>query len=257
MSSVSPTLSYDPFAPSAPVPVVRGLSVVPAGPPWSIPLVRRVRTATVRAAWVVSAGSFERTKRALDVVGAAVLLTLLAPLLAVVALLIKAQDGGPVLFWQVRVGRWGREFWCPKFRSMVVNAEQMKAELLRRNDHGGDGVTFKMRRDPRVTWVGRIIRKTSIDELPQLWCVLRGDMTLVGPRPPVPYEVARYTLAERRRLDVIPGLTCLWQVGGRGDLPFPRQVELDVEYIETRSFGTDLGILFRTVPAVVLGRGAY
>src|SRR5205814_8772857 len=129
--------------------------------------------------------------------------------------LIKAQDRGPVLFWQVRVGRWGREFWCPKFRSMVVNADQLKDHLLRRNDHGGDGVTFKMRRDPRVTWVGRVIRKTSIDELPQLWCVLRGD------------------------------------------LPFPKQVELDVEYIETRSFRTDLGILIKTVPAVALGRGAY
>ena len=255
MSTASPTLTYEPFAPPPPVRVARGLAVHPTDFPWSA--VRRARVLATRAAWAASAGSFERTKRALDVVGAAVLLALLSPILAVVALLIKAQDRGPVLFWQVRVGRFGREFWCPKFRSMVVNADRLKDQLLKNNDHGGDGVTFKMKRDPRVTPVGRLIRKTSIDELPQLWCVLCGDMTLVGPRPPVPREVARYTLAERRRLDVTPGLTCLWQIGGRGDLPFPKQVELDVQYIETRSFWSDLGILIKTVPAVALGRGAY
>jgi lipopolysaccharide/colanic/teichoic acid biosynthesis glycosyltransferase len=255
MSTASPTLTYEPYAPPPPVRVARGLVVHHPGFPGSA--VRRAKVFTTRAAWAASAGSFERAKRVLDVVAAAALLVLLSPFLAVVALLIKAYDGGPVLFWQVRVGRFGREFWCPKFRSMVVNADRLKDQLLKCNDHGGDGVTFKMKRDPRVTPVGRFIRKTSVDELPQLWCVLRGDMTLVGPRPPVPREVARYTLAERRRLEVTPGLTCLWQIGGRGDLPFPKQVELDVEYIETRSFGTDLGILIRTVPAVALGRGAY
>ncbi|MCE9567907.1 MAG: sugar transferase [Planctomycetes bacterium] len=197
-----------------------------------------------------------RLKRAGDFVGAVTLLLVLSPLLLVIAGLIKLTDGGSVLFWQTRVGRWGRPFWFPKFRSMVANAEQLKARLLAYNDHG-NSVTFKMKRDPRVTWIGRIIRKASIDELPQLWCVLKGEMSLVGPRPPVPQEVAKYTMKQRRRLEVSPGLTCLWQISGRGDLPFPRQVELDIEYIETQSLWTDLRILVKTIPAVALGRGAY
>jgi lipopolysaccharide/colanic/teichoic acid biosynthesis glycosyltransferase len=195
-------------------------------------------------------------KRSLDVLVAATMLLLLSPLFAVVALLIKLTDGGPVLFWQKRVGRWGREFPFPKFRSMVVNAEQLKAALLARNDHGG-GVTFKMKRDPRITWIGRIIRRLSIDELPQLWCVLRGDMSLVGPRPPVPSEVAKYTLEDRRRLDVVPGLTCIWQVSGRGTIPFPQQVAMDAEYIERRGPWLDFVLLLRTIPAVLTGRGAF
>jgi lipopolysaccharide/colanic/teichoic acid biosynthesis glycosyltransferase len=139
---------------------------------------------------------------------------------------------------------------------MVVGAERLKAELLAQNSHG-DCVTFKMKRDPRVTWIGRIIRKLSIDELPQLWCVFKGEMSLVGPRPPVPGEVARYSLADRRRLDVVPGLTCIWQVSGRGDIPFPEQVKLDVDYIESQNLWLDLKLLLQTVPAVLLGRGAY
>jgi lipopolysaccharide/colanic/teichoic acid biosynthesis glycosyltransferase len=114
-----------------------------------------------------------------------------------------------------------------------------------------------MRKDPRLTWIGRIIRKLSIDELPQLWCVLKGQMTLVGPRPPVPREVAHYTLVQRRRLDVTPGLTCIWQVSGRSNIPFPRQVELDVQYIESQSLWLDFKLLAQTVPAVLLGRGAF
>ncbi len=184
------------------------------------------------------------------------MLLCLAPLFAVVALLIKLTDRGPVLFWQKRVGRWGREFPFPKFRSMVVNAEKLKAQLLARNDHK-DGVTFKMKRDPRVTWVGRLIRRLSVDELPQLWCVLKGDMSLVGPRPPVPNEVARYTLEDRRRLDVTPGLTCIWQVSGRGNIPFPQQVKLDVDYIEQRGLWLDFRLLLRTIPAVLTGKGAF
>jgi len=217
---------------------------------------RQLRFVWKKYAGRLGCGMGRALKRALDVVVAALLLTLLAPLLALVGALIKLTDGGPVLFWQTRVGRWGRTFPFPKFRSMVPDAERRLAALLAQNDHG-DGVTFKMRRDPRVTWIGRVIRKLSIDELPQLWCVLKGEMTLVGPRPPVPREVARYTLTERRRLDVTPGLTCIWQVSGRGNLPFPRQVELDVEYIENQSLGLDLQLLLKTVPAVLLGRGAF
>ena len=118
-------------------------------------------------------------------------------------------------------------------------------------------ITFKMKKDPRITWIGRIIRKLSIDELPQLWCVLKGDMSLVGPRPPVPSEVEKYTLSDRRRLDIKPGLTCIWQVSGRGDIPFKEQVKLDVQYIESQSIWLDIKIILLTVPAVLTGKGAY
>jgi lipopolysaccharide/colanic/teichoic acid biosynthesis glycosyltransferase len=140
---------------------------------------------------------------------------------------------------------------------MVVNAEELKDALLSQNHHAKPSITFKMKDDPRITPVGWFIRKTSIDELPQFWCVLTGDMTLVGPRPPVPREVDLYTPEDLRRLEVTPGLTCLWQVSGRGDLPFEEQVALDIEYIENRSFWLDLKLLFLTVPAVLQGKGAY
>ena len=172
------------------------------------------------------------------------------------AILIKLTDHGPVLFWQTRVGKWGRVFSFPKFRSMVVNAEALQQQIMSANQHG-DGITFKIKRDPRITWIGRILRKTSIDELPQLWCVLRGDMSLVGPRPALEKEVARYTLDDRRRLDAIPGLTCTWQVSGRSEIPFPQQVKLDAEYIEKQSLREDFKLLLRTIPAVISGRGAY
>jgi lipopolysaccharide/colanic/teichoic acid biosynthesis glycosyltransferase len=217
---------------------------------------RRFRAWRKRAAWILVVGGAHVAKRTLDIVGALGLLMALAPLLALIAVLIKLTDRGPVLFWQKRVGRWGREFDFPKFRSMVINAEQLKDQLLTINDHK-DSITFKMKRDPRITWIGRFIRKASIDELPQLWCVLRGDMSLVGPRPPVPCEVEKYTLADRRRLDVTPGLTCIWQVSGRGDIPFDKQVQLDVQYIESRSLWLDVKLLLLTVPAVLLGKGAY
>jgi lipopolysaccharide/colanic/teichoic acid biosynthesis glycosyltransferase len=219
-------------------------------------LARRWRFWRKKYAWALVVGGAKAVKRALDLVASITLLVLLLPLFMVVALSIKLTDGGPILFWQKRVGRWGREFPFPKFRSMVTNAEKLKDTLLAQNDHK-DGVTFKMKKDPRVTWIGRIIRKLSIDELPQLWCVLKGDMSLVGPRPPVPREVAQYTLADRRRLDVTPGLTCIWQVSGRGNIPFPRQVELDVQYIESQSVWLDFKLLLKTIPAVFSGRGAY
>lgn len=195
-------------------------------------------------------------KRGLDIAVAVTVLILLAPLMALVALLIKLTDQGPVLYWQNRVGRHGELFRFPKFRSMVVDADQLRPQLISTNDHG-ESITFKMARDPRITWIGSIIRKTSIDELPQLWLVLRGQMSLVGPRPPLPSEVAQYTLAARRRLDVRPGLTCLWQVSGRGDLSFEEQLALDIEYIDNQSLALDLTLLVRTIPAVVIGRGAY
>ena len=217
---------------------------------------RRRRAWRVRASWRFSTVAATGLKRSLDIVVSALALIALSPLLAIVALAIKRHDRGPVLFWQARVGRWGAEFRCPKFRSMVVDAEAKKEALLASNDHGAS-VTFKMKRDPRVTPIGRFIRKLSIDELPQLWCVLKGEMSLVGPRPPVPREVALYTLSERRRLDAKPGLTCVWQVSGRGDLAFDRQVELDVDYIQTRCLRKDFNLLVKTIPAVLSGRGAY
>ena len=143
-----------------------------------------------------------------------------------------------------------------KFRSMFTDAEERKRELMAQNEMEG-GVLFKMKDDPRITKVGRIIRKTSIDELPQLWNVFKGEMSLVGPRPPVTQEVDQYSLSDRRRLEVIPGITCIWQVSGRSDIPFDQQVELDVQYIESQSFWNDLKILLKTVPALLFGTGAY
>ena len=200
---------------------------------------------------------YHLAKRATDLVAGLFLAGCLLPFFGVVALLIKLTDGGPVLFWQQRVGRNRRLFWMPKFRSMVPDAEARREEVEELNHHGEGAVTFKLRNDPRITWIGRIIRKCSLDEAPQLWCVLVGQMTLVGPRPPLPKEVADYHGDDFRRLDVTPGLTCIWQVSGRGDLSFERQVQMDIEYIETMSYWTDVKLLFRTVPAVLFGRGAY
>jgi len=216
----------------------------------------RLRYWRKRYGWTIVVGGAKVLKRLIDILASSIFFVCLSPLFLGVALCIKLTDRGPVLFWQTRIGQWGREFPFPKFRSMVVNAEALKDDLLEESDHE-DSITFKMKKDPRITWIGRIIRKLSIDELPQLWCVLKGDMSLVGPRPPVPREVAEYTLADRRRLDAIPGLTCIWQVSGRGDIPFDEQVELDVQYIESQSLWVDIKILFSTIPAVLLGKGAY
>lgn len=195
-------------------------------------------------------------KRILDLAISVPLAILLLPPLALVALLIKCWDGGPVFFVQKRVGKEGKEFTCWKFRSMVPHAEELK-DRLRDLNHHGDNRTFKMARDPRITGIGRILRKTSIDELPQLWNVIKGDMSLVGPRPPVPAEVDLYSERDRLRLAVRPGITCIWQVSGRGDLPFSEQLRLDVEYIRKQSFLLDVKLLLMTIPAVLSGRGAY
>jgi exopolysaccharide biosynthesis polyprenyl glycosylphosphotransferase len=195
-------------------------------------------------------------KRLMDIVISLVALILLSPLFAIVALLIKLTDGGPVFYVQTRIGKQGKAFPFPKFRSMVLNADKMKDNLLDQAERKGD-VTFKMKKDPRVTSIGRFIRRFSIDELPQVWCVLKGDMSIVGPRPPVPREVALYTQEDRRRLEVTPGLTGIWQVSGRSDIGFKQQVELDVLYIESHGFWLDIMLILKTIPAVLTGKGAY
>lgn len=195
------------------------------------------------------------TKRTLDILAASLFLLMAAPLLVVIALLIKWEDGGPIFLGQTRVGQFGREFKMFKIRSMCRNAEQLLQELLGKNQHR-DGITFKMKNDPRITRVGKWLRKFSFDELPQLYNVLIGDMSLVGPRPPLPREVLKYSPADRRRLAVKPGITCFWQISGRANIDFSGQVKLDVDYIEQQNFWTDLLILTRTVPAVLCGKGA-
>lgn len=207
-------------------------------------------------AWRTVVGGTELLKRALDIVVSLIMLLLLAPLFAVVALLIRLESPGPVFFAQTRVGRWGKLFKMYKFRSMVTNAEKLLEKLKEQNESGA-GVIFKMKKDPRITRTGAFIRKTSIDELPQLWNVLKGDMSLVGPRPAIPSEVAEYTLDDRRRLDAIPGITCIWQVSGRSNIDFKGQVRLDAQYIESRSFWLDIVLLLKTIPAVLFGKGAY
>ncbi|RYU57380.1 sugar transferase [Methylolobus aquaticus] len=195
-------------------------------------------------------------KRALDIVVSGAGLVLLTPVFIGVAAAIRLESPGSVLFRQTRVGRWGQLFSMYKFRSMYIDAEARKQALLAANEMRG-GVIFKMKEDPRITRVGRLIRRASLDELPQLWNVFIGDMSLVGPRPPVPAEVDQYSLADRRRLEVIPGITCIWQISGRSDIPFEEQVQLDVHYIESQSLFADLRILLWTIPAVLLGKGAY
>lgn len=194
-------------------------------------------------------------KRTFDVVVAGSLVVLLSPLLLLMALLIRLQDGGPVLYRQRRVGANGAQFDMIKFRSMVVDADARRAELERANEH--DGVLFKIRDDPRVTRVGRFIRKFSIDELPQLFNVLRGEMSLVGPRPPLVSEYERYEQDTHRRLLVRPGMTGLWQVSGRADLSWAESVRLDLYYVDNWSMVIDLVIMVKTVKAVLVSRGAY
>jgi exopolysaccharide biosynthesis polyprenyl glycosylphosphotransferase len=193
-------------------------------------------------------------KRLFDVAASSAALAALAPLMLSVAVVIKLSSRGPVLFKQQRVGRHGRPFHMLKFRSMVVNAEELKAKLMALNEQAGP--VFKMKRDPRITPIGRFIRKFSIDELPQLINVLRGEMSLVGPRPPVPSEVARYEAWQRRRLSVRPGLTCVWQVSGRNEISFEEWMYLDMQYIDHWSLAQDFELILRTVPVVLTGRGA-
>jgi lipopolysaccharide/colanic/teichoic acid biosynthesis glycosyltransferase len=192
-------------------------------------------------------------KRALDVVGALAGLVLLAPLMAGIALAVRLTSPGPVLFRQRRSGRGGKPFVMYKFRTMVADAEDRKARLLALNEQ--DGPAFKIRDDPRVTPLGRFLRQTSLDELPQLWNVLRGDMSLVGPRPLPCDESEACAGWQRRRLDVTPGLTCIWQVRGRNRVSFADWARMDVRYIRTQSLVQDLKLLVLTLPALLLRRG--
>ena len=207
-------------------------------------------------AWRVTVFAAYAAKRLIDIVGSGLGMVLLSPVFAAIAVAVKLSSPGPVFFSQTRVGRYGRHFRFYKFRSMRQDAEAQKVALMARNE-SKDGVIFKMKDDPRITKVGRFLRRTSLDELPQLWNVFIGDMSLVGPRPPVPSEVQEYTLEDRKRLDVIPGITCLWQIRGRSEIPFNEQVRLDKEYILAPGVWKDIVILFKTIPAIIGGRGAY
>ncbi|WP_009965272.1 sugar transferase [Verrucomicrobium spinosum] len=222
----------------------------------------RLQLAATRLGWCLFTTASAAIKRMLDVVIAIFALLLLSPLFLLIAVLVK-RDGGPVFFKQTRTGLRGKTFGMLKFRSMCVDAEARLKALLAQNEKAG-GVTFKMTNDPRVTPVGRWIRRASVDELPQFWNVLKGEMSIVGPRPPLPREVALYTQADRLRLCVKPGITCLWQVGERkgelfevGDrnaITFDEQVKLDVRYIEHQSTAKDLWLMIKTLPAMLLGK---
>ncbi len=193
-------------------------------------------------------------KRFIDVAGSSFGLFMLAPLFALTALAIKVTSRGPVFFRQKRVGLGGKPFVLVKFRSMVVDAEARKRHLMAINEQ--DGPAFKIKKDPRITVIGRFLRASSIDELPQLWNVLRGDMSLVGPRPPLYDEVAKYETWHRRRLEVTPGLTCIWQVAGRSRVSFAEWIRMDVRYIRSRfPFWADLKLLILTLPAIIFRRG--
>lgn len=193
-------------------------------------------------------------KRIMDIICSLLALIILSPVFLFTAIAIKIDDKGPVFYVQERAGKNGKKFKMYKFRSMCVNAENKLEKLKSKNEM--DNVAFKMKDDPRITKVGRFIRKASIDELPQLVNVLKGEMSVVGPRPPLLNEVKQYNNHQRNRLLVKPGLTCYWQCSGRNNIPFDQWVELDLKYIDERSVFTDIKIILKTVPAVLSARGA-
>ena len=201
----------------------------------------------------LSAGAL---KRVFDIVAGTILLIMLSPIFMVIIPLIRMESPGPAFYSQMRVGLRGEMFKLWKFRSMYKDADQRRAALEKENEMTG-GVIFKMKKDPRITRLGGFIRKMSIDELPQLWNVIKGDMSLVGPRPALASEVELYSIEERVRLMAKPGLTCIWQVEGRSEIPFPQQVLLDEDYLYRQSLFTDIKLLFQTIPAVIRGKGAY
>ena len=194
-----------------------------------------------------------KVKGIIDIMLTLVILILISPVILLISVLIKLEDGGPVFFKQVRVGRHGRLFKCFKFRTMVINAEELREKLMALNEV--DGPVFKIKKDPRITKIGRFLRKTSLDELPQFFNVLFGDMSIVGPRPPIPSEVEQYERSLIRRLSVNPGITCIWQVSGRNNVPFDRWMEMDMEYIDNWSLALDMKIILKTLKVVVRGDG--
>lgn len=204
-----------------------------------------------RRLWILDIG--QRIRRAVDIIAALIGLAIALPVLVFAALAIKLTSKGPILFRQRRVGRHGRDFMILKLRTMYIDAEARRAALTANTGE----IRFKMRQDPRITPIGRWLRRFSIDELPQLWNVFVGDMTLIGPRPALCSEVDRYDALALRRLEVQQGLTCLWQINGRSELSFEEQVKLDIEYIDRTSAADDVRVLLKTIPAVVGGRGAY
>ena len=216
----------------------------------------KIRTNIKKRIRIFSVNSDRLFKRGMDVCGSLAAIILLLPLFLVIAVWLKLDSPGPIFYRQIRVGLHGRPFYFYKFRSMYIDSEARRAALEKTNE-SKDGVIFKMKNDPRITRCGRFIRKYSIDEAPQFFNVLLGDMSLVGPRPPLPSEVAQYSLDDWKRLDILPGITCIWQISGRSDIPFREQVVLDKEYIRGQGFWKDVLILFKTIPAVLTGKGAY
>lgn len=205
--------------------------------------------------WIIHEKINARMKRLFDITISSLTLFLVWPFMALTAIAIKFDSPGPIIFRQTRVGKWGKKFYCLKFRSMYQDAEERKAELSEMNE--ADEIVFKIKDDPRITRVGKIIRKLSIDELPQLINVIKGDMSIVGPRPPLPSEVVNYEFEHLNRLHAVPGITGLQQVSGRSTLEFRRWVELDVQYIREQSLLKDIQIMLKTIPVVIIGRGAY
>jgi lipopolysaccharide/colanic/teichoic acid biosynthesis glycosyltransferase len=229
-----------PIRPLAERPVSIALQKLERGEPFVAPLGNRHR-------------AYLAVKRIFDFVGAVALIVLFSPILIVTFCLLTLTTKGRPLFFQQRVGYLGRKFWMVKFRTMRLDAAQMQHVVVNEKD----GPIFKNRQDPRITRIGRILRKTSIDEMPQLFNVLLGSMSLVGPRPPVPAEVAKYEPWQRRRLAVKPGLTCLWQISGRSEVQFEEWVRMDLWYLKNQGVSTDLNLLARTPTSVISGRGAY
>ncbi len=222
----------------------------------TVPSTMPMRPTAVPAIPMLPTGLYAQIgKRALDLAGGVLAIVLAGPVILLAALAVKLTSRGPAFYKSTRLGMDGRPFTFLKLRSMYVGADAERARLMHLNEV--DGPVFKLRRDPRVTRVGQWLRSSSVDELPQLINVLKGDMSLVGPRPPLPEEAERYESWQRRRLDVKPGITCLWQVSGRSRLSFEEWMRLDLEYIRRQSLATDLWILVRTIPAVLSREGAY
>lgn len=216
---------------------------------------QNIRFWVKKSLWIgVTKGSL-KLKRLIDIIGSSLGLLILSPVFLILYLAIRIEDGSPAIFTQERVGKLGVPFKMYKFRSMVRNAESMRDGLEDLNETGG--VIFKIKRDPRITRVGHFMRRYSLDELPQLYNVFKGDMSLVGPRPHPVTDVSKYTLEHRRRFEITPGITCFWQVSGRSEIGFEKQVDLDMQYIQSQSFWLDLVLLLKTIPAVIFGRGAY